>query len=207
VTLCKLLGGLAAFILTVPLMADEIYTYTGPEYDVCSGVYATAHTSTCASDHFLTISFELSSPLGTGLVGDDIPAGDLIAWSFTDQTQTVSSTLGNLLTPSALEIDVTTNGSGAIIDWVLQASDSAAALESFGHISPPPGSSASTDVTYLALPLYENTGGQCFGCTVGTWVASTPGTPGVPEPGNVALVGFGLVAIGVVRQRLQRGKA
>jgi PEP-CTERM motif len=203
-----LLGGLAAFILTVPLMADEIYTYTGPEYDVCSGAYATSSPPTCNADYHLTITFELTSPLADGLslytTGDFTDSSpELVAgsWSFTDGTNTVNSS--NLSSPSALELAVTTNGSGDIVDWVLGAGSSAVEFSSMGHIGPP---SASSDYTYLAPFVAYGAGGSCAGCTVGSWVASSAVTPpsGVPEPGNLALVGIGLVGIGLVRRKMRQ---
>ncbi len=199
-----LLSGFAALILTVPLMADEIYTYTGPDYTTCTGSYQTAGCGT----HNVKVVMDLTSTLGDNLSGGS--NGDLttlspdpvVSWSFTDGAATISSALGNLLAAPDLELDVTTNGSGTITNWVLIASSSTASIESFGNLT------STFDVTY---PVVDGVGeapalGQYSGSPSGPWSASSS-TSTVPEPENLALIGIGLAAIGVARQRLQRRKA
>jgi hypothetical protein len=193
-----LLGGLAACILTLPLAADTTYTYTGSDYNYCP--VGSPYASTCGS-HFMTITFVLADPLGDNLdeaTTGDISANDpsdIISWSFTDQSATISSALGNLFSPASLEIDVSTDGSGAITDSVLQAGAATVQLEAFN----------SDDYTYSAVDgVGENLLGWCVqgDCTT-HWSVSSSSSP-VPEPGNVALIGLGLAAIGLVRRKLQQ---
>jgi hypothetical protein len=195
------LGGLAAFILTLPAMADTIYTYTGPAYSFCSGAYGGPSCDT----HNLTVTFDLTTALGDGLLEattGDISSNDpseIKSWSFTDNTATVNA--GNLLSPAAFELDFSTNGSGVITNWVLQASSASAALESFGSLA------AQSDYTYAVVGGFGQVPqiGSCVGCTGGSWNVQTS-TPGVPEPKNVILIALGLIAMAGVQRKLQRAR-
>ncbi len=196
------LGGLAAFILTLPAMADTTYTYTGPAYDFCSGAYG----GPGCSSHNLTVTFDLTTALGDSLSGGstgDLTASepaDIKSWSFTDNTATVNA--GNLFSPSSLELDVTTNGSGVITNWVLIAGSATAQLESFGNLS------AQSDYTYAAVAGVGQSPqiGSCVSCTGGSWNVQTT-TPGVPEPKNVMLIALGLITMAAVQRKLRRARA
>jgi hypothetical protein len=181
-----LLGGLAAFILALPSMASSVYTYTytGNDFESSpSGPYTDSDS--------VTGSFTLSSALGDNLV--DAPFTPS-SYSFTDGVQTFSSTSS----PATEEtFEVSTNASGAIVAWSV----------SLGT-GPPDSDSVSTFTTEDVGMLDEGFGGEGFNLgDAGTWaetVSSGGGTSPVPEPGNVALIGLGLIGIGLVRRKFQQ---
>jgi PEP-CTERM motif len=183
-----LLGGLAACALALPSLASTVYkyTYTGNLFEAATGPYNTT-TDAVNGD------FTLSSALGDNLVNDVITA-DVTAYSFGDGVQTFSSTL-NPATEETFE--VSTNSSGEITAWTVSVGSAAAS------------DSVSTFTTEDVGMLDEGFDGEGFNLSdAGTWAESVSsgggGTPAVPEPGNMALIGLGLVGIGLVRHKLQR---
>jgi PEP-CTERM motif len=180
-----LLGGLAAFILALPSMASSVYTYTytGNLFEAATGPY---NTTSDAVDG----SFTLSSPLGDDL--SDAPFTPS-SYSFTDGVQTFSSTSS----PATEEtFDVFTSATGAITAWTVSLA------------GPADANSVSTFTSEDVGMLDEGFDGEGFNLgDAGTWaetVSSGGGGSPVPEPGNVALIGLGLVGIGLVRRKLQQ---
>jgi PEP-CTERM motif len=173
-----LLGGLAACLLTLPVMADEIYTYTGQDFQVATGVYSTSD--------FVSGSFTLASPLGDNEVDDSLTP---LSYSFSDGVQTITSASP----PSDVTFDVSTDASGNIEGWFIN-------LE-----SPSPYFQISTQTTPNQEDLGVNGGSEGYNfLDEGSWTMTSSGPSAVPEPGNVALIGLGLVAIGLVRRKVQQ---
>jgi hypothetical protein len=178
----KLLGGLAACILGLPLMASSTYTYTGLDFQSASGPYTT--------NDFVSGSFTLASALGDNLVDDSITPA---SYSFSDGVQTITSASP----PSDVTFDVSTDGSGNIDGWFIN-------LE-----SPSPYFQISTQTTPNHEDLGATSAGEGLifyfpGDPAGTWMMTTSGPSAVPEPSNLGLIGLGLVAIGFVRRKMQQ---
>jgi len=179
-----ILGGLTACILTLPMMASSVYTYTytGNLFEAAYGPY---NTTTDAVDG----NFTLSSPLGDSQVNESVTP---TSYSFTDGVQTFSSTSS----PAADEtFKFSTSPTGTITAWTVDLGSA-----SFNSVS------TFTDEDEGALD--EGFGG--YGENIadaGSWavsVSSGGGTSAVPEPGTVGLLSFGLLAICVAARKLQR---
>lgn len=173
-----LLSGLAALILTVPLMADVTYTYTGNPFQSFGGLYD--------STDFVSGSFTVSSALA-----DSLPEGTITpnSYSFTDGVQTFNSTAP----PPEVTIEVGTDLTGAINSWDISFTSASGNILSTD--------SASSDFGEAGASLGENVGDP------GGWVQSGSGTSPVPEPGNLAFIGLGVAAIVASRRKFQQSKA
>jgi hypothetical protein len=168
----------AATLATKPLAASPVtYTYTGNDFQVATNPYTTTD--------FVSGFFTLASPLGDSLALASITPA---SYSFTDQFQTFSS----VSPPPDVTFEVSTDASGNINGWFID-------LQSGANI-------VSTQTTPnqedFAEDGFVGEGDNFF--AEGTWVMSGGGTSTVPEPGNVAWIGLGLVSIGVVRRKMQR---
>jgi len=170
-----LLGGLTACILTLPLMASPVtYTYTGNDFETATGPYTLTD--------FVSGFFTLASPLADNLAfGAITPA----SYSFTDQVQTFSS----ISPPPDVTFEVGTDASGDINKWFI-ALQNGLDVVSTSSISSDFGETPTSEGLVLGQP--------------GGWVMTGGGTSPVPEPGNLALIGIGLVAIGLVRRKLHQ---
>jgi hypothetical protein len=190
VTLHRLLGGLvAAFVLMVPLMADEIYTYTGNVFTT------TSDPSGGFAGQSIDGSFTLAAPLPDGLTFTASPTGNVVplSYSFSDGVNTFT----NLNSVDDFQIE--TNGSGVITEWFVSISTDG--VNTPGLSTQDDGSPMSPTIVDNGHSSFDNFGGQNEN-DKGIWTPSS--TSAVPEPGNLMLVGLGLAAIGVVRHRLQR---
>jgi len=174
----KVLGGFAACILTLPLMADVTYTYTGNDFQVATGSYTTSD--------FVTGFFTVASPLPDNLVfsNDNVTP---TSYSFTDGVQTFSS----MAPPPNVTFDIGTDGSGNITMWDINLAS-----------GPPLGDAVSTDWNSSDVGEMDNF--NSFGEVIGdpgTWAMSGSGPSPVPEPGNVSWMLVGLLAGGGFVQR------
>jgi hypothetical protein len=99
-------------LLSAPLMADTIYTYTGNPF---AGVGAGAEAPYVSTD-FVSITFTLTNPLPANLVIDNTKSSNVtpISYSFSDGVQTLDT--GNSLDSF---FNIGTDGSGHIINWEL----------------------------------------------------------------------------------------
>lgn len=173
-----LLGILATGVLT----ADPVtYTYTGQPFQFASGPYTTSD--------FVSGYFTVPTPLADGSVFDFTPT----TYSFSDGVQTISSANS----PRVLEFNGITDSSGHIYGWEIDleiGNDQISTVSEFGD----------TDYyTDSAGAFGEGTNFAIILPTPGSWVMSDDTSP-MPEPGNVAVIGLGLVGIELVRRKLQR---
>src|ERR1700678_2331892 len=100
-----LLGGLAACILTLPLMASSVtYTYTGNDFNITTFPYTTSDS--------VSGDFTPATALGDDLSDMAITPA---TYSFTDGVQTFT----NASPPSTVTFDVSTGATGAITEWYI----------------------------------------------------------------------------------------
>lgn len=174
---------LGLLIFTLPVMADEIYTYTGNDFEVGEGLYTTSD--------FVSGFFTVATPLGDNLVFGNITP---LTYSFSDGVQTFT----NSAPPTDVTFEVATDASGAITAWDVSLSTGLNIVST---------DSISSDFGEAGASIGENIGDP------GGWVASLSGsgsgsgTSTVPEPQDLGFVGIGLAAIGLVRQRFLGSKA
>jgi hypothetical protein len=189
-TLSRLAAGLTAvFVLMVPVMANEIYTYAGNPFT------STSDPAGGFAGQSIDGSFTLAAPLTDGLMFTSSPTGNVVplAYSFTDGVNTFT----NLNSVDDFQIE--TNGSGVITEWFVAISTNG--VNTPGLSTQDDGSAMSPTIVDNGHSSFDNFGGQNEN-DKGIWTPSS--TSAVPEPGNLMLVGLGLAAIGVVRHRLQR---
>jgi len=101
-------AGLGIFV--VPANADVVYDYTGLPFTTVTGAYTTTDR--------VTGSITVSSPLAANLTGFRLGGSTgLVAWSFSDGVQTITSSSGasDPITPGAFIIS--TGPTGAFTAW------------------------------------------------------------------------------------------
>jgi hypothetical protein len=111
----------ALFAMSLPMMADTTYTYTG-------NLFTTAATPFTASDSisgYFTTSSPIaantgnfsSGPFGPAVTG--VPILDVTSFSFTDGVDTITDTSPGVATPI---LNFATDGSGNILAWQVDIS-------------------------------------------------------------------------------------
>ncbi len=186
----------AAFILTMPLMAETIYTYTGNDFTTVTGTGLTTSDS-------VTGSFALASPLGINLNGGNLAASAL-SFSFTDGPDTITnSTPGVNACNCSPTIDIWTDGSGNIINWDVGltvgnlGSETILTQDYFAGIFTGTVIRDSGNLDSSGDNTAENLN------DAGTWTTSNASA--VPEPGSLWLLGAGLAALtGAIRLKSRR---
>ena len=176
-TMYRFLGVLAACTMTLTLAASTTYTYTGNVFQTVLAPYTTSD--------FVSGYFTLTSPLPVNMAESAITP---VSYSFTDGVQTFSSASP----PPEVTFNIGTDASGNIDQWVIQLDSGPPSNDIVST------SSNASDFGELGIAAL----GENFGDS-GTWVTSGGGGSPTPEPGNVALVGLGLAAIGVVRRKVR----
>jgi PEP-CTERM motif len=181
------LGGLAAFILTAPLMADVTYTYTGNDFTIATFPYTTSDS--------VSGFFTLPTALGDSLTDQTITP---TTYSFTDGVQTFT----NSDPPSTVTFEVNTGLTGSITEWYVFLQNGSTQTNTISTGSGIP--LVNRDFGNVPEGLGEGQGAILF--NPGTW-KQTGGTSTVPEPGYLGALGLGLAAILFVQRKLQRGRA
>ncbi|HTW66482.1 MAG TPA: PEP-CTERM sorting domain-containing protein [Bryobacteraceae bacterium] len=183
----RFLGGLAAaIVLTVPLMADTVYTYTGNDFNAF-----TSPTSYSGSDS-VTGEITLASPLGDNLTFSSSDSGNAspVSFSFSDGVQTFTNASGL----TSIDFNFETNASGQITEWFISLGDGAGSDTIVT-------SDSGAGVFDYGVMSHDNDMGE-IERDPGTWSISSPSS--VPEPGSLAFLGVALIAIIATERKLHR---
>jgi hypothetical protein len=175
-----LASSLTACLLAWPLAASPItYTYTGNDFQAVSGSYATSD--------FVSGYFTLSAALPDSQALMTIAP---LSYSFTDQLQTFSSTTP----PPDVTFEVGTDASGQINTWNISLGNT---------LGPNLVTTISFSSDFGEMP--SGAGSVLF--DAGGWQMSGGRGSTVPEPGNIALIGAGVVAIALIRKNQRAHRA
>jgi hypothetical protein len=191
VTLC---GLMLAALPSTPALADTVYTYTGNPFtsDGNPLLYSFSYPPFTPSDS-VTGSFTLASPLEANLpiLGPDgFTSVTPTSFSFTDGVNTLSNTDSF----EYLTLDVGTDGTGAINQWIvsLQTNNNIVILTEDWVSREDQGWNGQPGVV-----------GDIRG-NPGTWTSSTtdPNPAVAPEPSSIALLSTGALGLaGMMRRR------
>jgi len=183
-------GALLMMGLAPSAKADTVYTYTGNPFTSCVGTY------TCGTTPFLSVTFDVTpgTPLDNLTLfspGSDLTP-DIMTFSFSDGsgldiTQANASDFG---------FEVSTNGSGAIVNWAILA-EIPSPLDQYQFANTDNWAGEIADGSE-STPYGVGTNGGI----PGTWTSVVTSTP---EPSSSLLLGtglLGLLALAVKGKRL-----
>jgi len=193
------LAATAIFLFAPAASASIIYTYTytGNDFQYLNGTAPLLYTT---SD-FVTVTFTLSAPLGDNLSGGVAEPSNVtpLTWSFSDGVQTDTSADPNagICTGPIQDctyFDLTTNGSGTIVDWFVDDQFSVEGENQIQTLSGFP-SGYNGDVGSRNLPSPAGSGDEFY--NPGVWSVSESSSPSsVPEGPSFAFLLLGLASIG-----------
>ncbi len=178
-------GLLLAFLVTSPVHADTVYTYTGTPFTSCFGIY------TCTSTGpEITIRFDTTTPLPANLpFATDITSDVFVGFGMNDGTFGLGG-------EDNIFVDVGTDANGNINQWNISG---------FPDCGPPPceffwnirssnigGQSGDSSEVFDVDGLVGG-GGTLSG--PGTWTVTTP------EPSSLMLLGAGLLGFALIGVR------
>jgi PEP-CTERM motif len=194
VVLC---GLVLAALLTTSAWADTVYTYTGNPFTSNGNplLYSYSYPPFTPSDS-VTGSFTLASPLEANLpiLGPDgFTTVTPTSFSFTDGVNTLSNTDSF----EYLTLDVGTDATGAINQWIIS-------LQTYNNVLIYTEDWVSRDDQ--GWDGQPGVIGDIRG-NPGTWTSSTtdPSPATTPEPSSIALLGTGILGlVGTVRRKLAR---
>jgi len=177
-----LLSGLS--LLTLPIMADATYIYTGNTFLRADSPYTTNDS--------VTGSLTLPTPLAPNSGFDyplnwSSPALPFTSFSFSDGVGTYSSTNPNA---EVGRIDVFTNASGNIFFWTISVGDNIAGIQLLNN------NELSED--------YVNGADGAIAYSTGAGTFKLAASSSVPEPSTFALLGTGIFGLIGTARRLTR---
>lgn len=188
-TLIGLTGLLAVLLTAQTAEADEIYTYVGNPYSLCSGAYSAgpAFPDSCNSTFRVQGSFttSLGLPSLENLSNFTIPAADITAFSFTDGSGSIASS-----NAASFLFNISTNAFGEITSpqgWDVLLWGSGIEM-----------STSSCDVAPCIGAQDWTQSGSAYGQTSfenpGAWSAPIDPAP-TPEPATLSMFGIGLLLL------------
>ncbi len=178
-----LLSVTVLFCLASTGRATTIYSYSGNTFTSVSGPYTTSMS--------LSGTITLAITLAPNVTSFDASSA-ISAYSFNDGVQTIT----DAAPPSLIELKVSTDGAGNIIDWAWQVGlPSSSAIGTCG----PSGAGAALNCSVIPGGDFASAdlAGSAQNFAIGSWSL-------VPEPSTALLVALGLAGLGW-RGRVSKG--